>query len=520
MKKRLLTLADLYTFCLNTGFSHFSSKESGYELVVHTIDKSFAAEESSMGLLPVHFQACHTLDNLNGSTISEENMEKALPSFALRPVLANIVEVDGEFDFHSHDCEIDKDGNIEYIEKPVGVIRENNNAKLVYDEEKKRTYVEVDGVIYEEYSRAAEILRERKEVDVSVELCILEMSFDAKEKKLELIDFYFNGVTLLGKDVRPGMAGSNVKIEDFSAEKNSLVYAAEQNGVKIEELVAKFESSVQKFTDAVAGLDIKDNQKGGLEQMKLNELLEKYNLKVEDLNFEYESLSDEELEAKFLELFGGMEHQTNTEPKFDENRFTVKIGDLEFSSEISLNDTVSALTTLVNETYGESDNTWYSVEVFENDLIMVDYWNGKAYKQTYSKENDSFMLTGDRIEVYAHYLTKEEEEALAEMRNNYAALEQYKKDAEAEIMDAQKLELLNNPKYSLVSGCAEFKDLVNTRKKYDLDSLEKMAKNIVADYVFEHQSYSIEHTPRKNETRVSPSKPDKKAPYGTLFKNK
>lgn len=52
---------------------------------------------------------------------------------------------------------------------------------------------------------------------------------------------------------------------------------------------------------------IEEPTKGGNQTLKLNELLEKYSKTVEDLDFDYESMSDEELEAKFAELFEGTE---------------------------------------------------------------------------------------------------------------------------------------------------------------------------------------------------------------------
>ena len=50
--------------------------------------------------------------------------------------------------------------------------------------------------------------------------------------------------------------------------------------------------------------------------MKFNELLEKYGKTVEDITFEYENLSDEELEVKFAGLFEeGNTSEDGTEPE-------------------------------------------------------------------------------------------------------------------------------------------------------------------------------------------------------------
>jgi len=72
-----------------------------------------------------------------------------------------------------------------------------------------------------------------------VELSIRELSYDADEKVLNLDDFYFSGVTILGVDedgntVNPGMEGSNITLA-FSNEGQSVLnldaFNAEHNSV-------------------------------------------------------------------------------------------------------------------------------------------------------------------------------------------------------------------------------------------------------------------------------------------------
>ena len=58
-----------------------------------------------------------------------------------------------------------------------------------------------------------------------------------------------------------------------------------------------------------------DFEKGGSTEknMKFEELLSKYNKAVDDITFEYDSLTDEELEAKFEEEFGTDEPEADPE---------------------------------------------------------------------------------------------------------------------------------------------------------------------------------------------------------------
>ena len=61
---------------------------------------------------------------------------------------------------------------------------------MEHDDERDVDFVMVDGVIWEEYgNQAADILRRKKGTKVSVELSISDLSFNSKEKYLEINDF-------------------------------------------------------------------------------------------------------------------------------------------------------------------------------------------------------------------------------------------------------------------------------------------------------------------------------------------
>ena len=200
MAKRLLFIEDLYDFYANKyqRSTHFDYSKTGEPLTVQVHGKvNFSkSSDDTEGLQPVHLQACHTELNLNGSNISEDVMSKALPSFSNRPILGYIHEVNGQYEFYKHNMH-EEDGEIVYDEVPIGIIPESCNAQLVYDKDKNKTYCEVDGYIFEEYSKAAEILEREEECSVSVELSIRSLSYNAKEKYLDIEDFFFSGVTIL-----------------------------------------------------------------------------------------------------------------------------------------------------------------------------------------------------------------------------------------------------------------------------------------------------------------------------------
>ena len=563
MTKRLLYLEDLYDF-YSTKYkrsTHFSSEKTGEPIVVQVHGKiNFEeSDKNKDGLLPVHLQACHTNLNVNNSNIEEPVMTSALPSFSNRPILGYIHKVvtdenpDGQWEFYGHNCH-EENGELVYDEVPIGIIPESCNAQLVYDKEKNKTYCEVDGYIFEEYSRAAEILQREGECAVSVELSIRELSYDGKLKCLNIEDFWFSGVTILGKNeygdtVKPGMTGSNIKLADFSADNNSLFAKYENKMIEFQERLEKLESTCSNIQLSKEGGNDKNMD-------KFNELLEKYGKTAEDIDFEYEDMTDEELESKFEEVFGKLEENSTSEPSNDEGtddgdeseenpevkednacggggsgttKKKKKNNSIECSYEVdgetkkfavSLQEKIYAIQDLVNATYAEADNTYYGVSVYEDYVVMCDYWSGRYYKQSYTSENDNYSLTGDRVEVYAEFVTSDEQKELDAMRSNYASLKEFKENAEKNELHAKREEILNSEKYEAVSETEAFKELVKNMDNYSLEELEKEAKIIFADN-FNMETFAVHaEKAQKNSTvkvfaNVNKSKKDSR--YGNLF---
>lgn len=536
--KKLLTIDDLYNYYTSHNRNaHFSAKDDDSEIVVQVIGNAhFSAKDDTEGLLPVHLQACHTLENANGSFIEEKVMKSAMKSFKNRPILAFIYKDDnGDYQFYSHNMH-EEDGEIVYDEIPVGIIPEKNNAELVYDGDKDKTYLEVDGYIFEGYSKAPEILDREGEVKVSVELCIREMSYNAKEKVLVFDDFYFEGVTLLGKDpetgeeIGEGMKGSNCKITDFAKKKNSVFSNKE-------DMFAMLEQINNKLNDLTNIVNTKNSTEGGNTVDIFNELLEQYGKTVEDVPFSAEDFTDEEeLKSKFEELFGedsqdenpssdeepneedakpeaesedeaegeegaegadeseGSEAEPEAEAEGETKEFSMTGYSVEFSDGskktfgLTLTEQLGALSILVNDSYSEMDNTWYYVDADaeKKEVFMHDAWADKHYKQSYKVKNDTFTLVGDRVEVYATYLTADEKKKVEDMKSNYASMSEELDKYKAEEVYASKTELLNSEDYSALRDQKEFSDLVsmitNREDNYSFEELKGCADEMLLNY--------------------------------------
>ena len=557
MAKRLLYLEDLYDFysAKYKRSTHFSFKKTGEPIVVQVHGKiNFEeSDKNKDGLMPVHLQSCHTNLNVNNSNIEESVMVSALPSFSNRPILGYIHKVitdenpEGQWEFYGHNCH-EEDGETVYDEVPVGIIPESCNAQLIYDEEKDKTYCEVDGYIFEEYSRAAEILQREGECAVSVELSIRELSYDGKLKCLNIEDFWFSGVTILGKNeygetIKPGMTGSNIKLADFSADNNSLFTKYENKMIEFQERLEKLESTCSNIQLSKEGGNDKNMD-------KFNELLEKYGKTAEDIDFEYEDMTDEELESKFEEVFGKLEENSTSEPSNDEGtddgdeseenpevkednacggggsgttkkkkkKNSVENEPMTRTYEISHDDIRYALYNLLTS-YEESDNDWYCITGVYDSYFVYESWNGgKIYGQKYTKDNDNVAFDGERYTLHKEYLTDSEYTELQSMRSNYEVLKEFKETTEKNELHAKREEILNNEKFASISDSDEFKELVKNMDNYSLEDLEKEAKIIFADNVsIKTFAQNIEKKNTTMKVFANVNKSNKDNPYGNLF---
>ena len=565
-KKRLLYIEDLYDFYSNKykRSTKFSAEKTGEPLVVqvHGRINFDESDKNKDGLLPVHLQSCHTDLNVNGSNIESSVMEAALPSFSNRPILGYIHKVttdenpEGQWEFYSHNMHEDENGDVVYDEYPIGIIPESCNAQLVYDEEKKKTYCEVDGYIFEEYSKAAEILQREEECSVSVELSIRELSYDAKQKFLNIEDFWFSGVTILGKtpqgnEVKPGMTGSNIKLADFSSKNNSLFEDYESKMVELQARIENLETACfnKEQNSSVRTLS---KEGGNKESMtKFEELLAKYNKTVEDVTFDYSELSDEELEDKFAEVFGednntdGDNSGDNTanEPSNDNEGVGENATEPEGTTdgdnegegqnfenmtktfEISHDDIRYALYNLLSS-YEDADNEWYYITGVYDSYFVYESWDGgKIYGQKYTKDNDNVSFDGERYNLHKEYLTDSEYAEIQDMRSNYSSVvEELNTYKSAEVF-ADKMTVFDDEAYSEYLDTDEFKALMSedSVNKYSKEELSEKADATLGKLVKKNKTFSFagETPQKKHVSRVAfnaeKETEDTYKPYGDLF---
>ena len=516
MSKRILTLEDLIKFCYENNVVHFDASEKGYALAVKVpaTFEEVETDDAHRGLMKLKFRLFHLLENRNKSAISREAADDAIQTIKNRPILAAIHTLaSGEEDFASHEIEIteDEEGNsvINYIEKQIGSLS-SEEPFYEHDDKTGKDWVCTYGYIPEEYTHAADIIRRKNGTKNSVELSIEKMSFDAKSKVLNLDKFYLSGTTLLGTrddgtPVNEGMEGSRADIADFSQENNGVVN--------------KIESG--------SPVSIQENyEEGGKDPMKFEELLEKYGKTIEDIEFEYEGLSDEELEAAFAEAFdeAPVEQESDSQSDEFEESFEEEVTPKEPEQfeesyvrtyELSHSDVRTALYALLSP-YEEADQTLYWInEVYDDHFVYSDWSETKYWDQKYIKNGDTVEFSGEREERFAMMVSASEKAQIESMRSNYDEISEKLAKYEAE---PAKMEILNSESYSQVAESEEFSALMNDHFDLSVDEVRSKADSILLEYAKHHSLKFDADDSTGRKAFVSTSK--KSSRYGNLFSGK
>ena len=534
MAYKMLTIDDLYKFFVEQNQSvHFDMHETHQQIVVSVPGQFELSESDYPGMLRTKLKVCHLYRNRNNSYISKENMEKAMPTIKYRPILAYIHQLaDGTYDFWAHNTETinDKDHPIKYLESQVGCFSADD-PYLEYDEENDKTYVIAYAFIPEEYTRAADIIRSKNGTKVSCELVINELSYNAQEKYLELIDFYFGGTTLLGKDddgneIGEGMLGARLDIADFCNKQPSL--SCQEKLVEV----------LEKLNFTLSGFNIEDSKKGGSCVVESENVV---NINDEQVNDDAvlgtDITADDSIVLSNDSSLAGMsvlDADTNNTENHDVSFVKPKHyevdehgnGTLVF--EISHEDIRSALYNLIS-VYEDNDGEWYYiVSVYDNYFYMENWEGTKLYKQDYSVDGDNVALSGDRVEMFRMIVSDAEKQAIENLRQQYEdlqekynVLKEFKDNYDLEILREQKRNLLNNTAYQQIVDDNDFKMLQADMDKYSIDDLQVKCDLLLAAYV-KHNQFSdsnVTSTKHAVSTLLNNKSSRKKLAYAGLFES-
>lgn len=556
--KRLLFLEDLYDFYSNRykRSTHFSAEKSGHQIFVQVpaefeVDKN--ADYKDESLLFCKVKLMHSGENRNHSSVTDEALKKASKTLAYKPVLANFMEYEDEAtgetlkDFTSHDMELNDDGSVNYIEKQVGCFT-SDKPFFEVEEETGHNFLYGYCAIPVDYTDAASIIERKNGTKISVELAVNEMEYSGKNKILELTDVVIMGATLLGKDpdtkkdIGEGMLNARLDIADFNAKNNSLFSDYDSTLIDLQERLEKLESACFNNKNDISGkeetieVEKEKFEEEVTETVEVTETEETTEEEVTVTENESEETVDETSEettenAEENPVENTQDETTDTGVTENESvnpeKYSVTMSDgsvKEFS--LSLDEITMSLYNLVNQMYGEADNAYYGVTVYEdNTLIMSDYWNGKYYRQSFNRDGDNFSLVGDRVAVHSVWVTDEEDASLNEMRSNYSSIvEELNTYKSAEVF-ADKMTVFDDEAYAEYLDTDEFKALMSEESvnQYSKEELSEKADATLGKLVKKNKTFSFAgETPQKRHVNRVAFNAEKETedtykPYGDLF---
>ena len=416
--------------------------------------------------------------NRNGSYMSKENIEKALPTLNYCPVVGHIIEYtdnDGNKRRYigGHDYEIDDNWEFKNLTVPYGVVVENSyDWETVNEYGTDVEYLTANAILWTgRYPELKEcIYSDDTWFNQSMEINIGEGKYrplDEDSNYTEFLEWDYSALCLLGKadeNSTNGHTDSSEHTEPCFI--SSRVLPVEFEKSEFEMIMTEMKQKLSQCFDNQSSnseVDNKDKIDGKEDEVVENEKEEVIET-VEEVNEEstekvVENTTEETPDAEVNE-------DTNTESE---------------NEEVQEDETVVEAS--VEETVEET------VEMSELDSLKAEY---EEYKNSHSHTNEEFD-----------------------------ELQKYHDDAEFEKIHAERETMLSDEKYSVLAENEAFAELKKNMDNYSLADLEKEAKVIFADYVSSVGTFSMNDSNKKSTSKIRFSmKKDtgKTKAYSTLFK--
>lgn len=498
-----------------------------------TLPVQFEIIENPPYLNDSRFQAvaiyvAHEKENYNGSYFDLSVLEEMGKHMAGVPIVGYISANNvNEKDFNGHEekLTIDKDGvKIEYLGRAYGCIISNNDVEIVdrqHEDGEMRKYLKVKGVLWKMFSDAIEIMDRDEQKAHSMEL--QEDSINGKFER----DGYFHfsqakvrALCILGEGIHPAM--SNSTIEKFS--------------VRVADLLKEINDSIKQYT--------LQNQSSFLEVDNINftekedkvldeklELLKTYNLTLEDITFNIEEISLEDLDNKLKEEY----------EKKPEKLFSVTVNQKREALNNALDGSVvkDAEGNIIEETYFyicDFDDTYVYVE--KDHWVQGDYdCSYGRYTYIFDNETITATITSEFEQMIRVWLTLEENQKIQDERAKYEKLsddfEEYKNNYSTSNSEVERLqnfekETLEKARneaekalfetFPQLTGNEEFENLKKKSSEFTLEQLEKEISHIVVKTSEEFKAYSQkrEQNPIVKVKNFKHESNDNN-PYGDLF---
>lgn len=341
----------------------------------NTFHMSFASSLTNLCEVNSSFDSgvlkiCYTGQNRNKSYFSREDIERNINTIFNCPLVANYDIESGTFGGHDMQVIRDADNNVRIINstEPVGVIPESSHVWFEQGNDENGTpheYLYADVLLWKRQAAYDKIKKDG----------IIKQSMEVSVKNGEIIDgiyhihdFEFTAFALLGDDVEPCFESSALEVFSASEFKQSM-----------SEMMRDLKDTYNSI-DASNGADDKNkvDVEGGEEVLDEKvELAKKYSINIEDLDFNINDFSIDELIEKFEALRSDAKKA---------NEFALISNIVE-----EINHALSEQK--IMREWGECDRYRYiDVDCDTKEIYCMDCKDWLMYGFTYSMDNDKVII--------------------------------------------------------------------------------------------------------------------------------
>lgn len=254
-----------------------------------SVDQIVEINESfDSGILKI----CYTNENRNGSKISKDAIERAIPTMYNCPIVCNYDVY--EDTIGGHDIDIVQTNNgyrLINLTDAIGVIPSNAEYywESISDNGITHEYLCVKALLWK---RAPAYSKIKRDGITSQSMEITVKSGKSVDGYYEIYDFIFTAFCLLGDNIEPCFESASLEL--FSLQKYKMQF---------DNLMLDYQASFPVInTSSEDDINLQKQLKGGAESLDKMELLSTYGLTLESLDFNIDDYTIEELKEKFEQL--------------------------------------------------------------------------------------------------------------------------------------------------------------------------------------------------------------------------
>lgn len=380
---------------------------------------------SNLGRVKV--MVCHTGENLNQSKFSRESLEKALHTLEGIPLVGEYKESEGDFGGHGGKIEISDEG-FKFIEttKPYGFIPMGELANIRFE-----TITDRDGINEKEWLIADAYVWYKRYPEVdrlfdgknnqSMEIIVKDYAY-GDDGIVDITDFSFNAVCILGEEVAPAMSGAKIQsYADFKAEFKLMMQEAlnELNEVKLEESDSTEEVIEEVIEEEVVEEEVieevteTESNEESIESTETEEVQESNEFETLDLAYDvlkdaYEALGTdfsildmaystlkEAYEIELAELKAKNEELSKVVSEYQENERKETLEDIYSQFEELTEDEINSVK--------EKDSTMSFEEIEDALLVLVGRKQKVFSAKSKKKETPKLRIKEESIDVSDPY---------------------------------------------------------------------------------------------------------------------